>query len=120
MEGWEEEEGAAVEVGLWLVGMGVVNRKGRFHRVRTNNSPQHQQQQPPPTNEGESFPELEAALTAAIEALGGAVCPKLNWSVPRDAEWVNGGTLRCETAGDVMLLLKSSDFVQHDLERMCV
>lgn len=70
--------------------------------------------------EDESFPELEAALTAAIEALGGAVCPKLNWSVPRDAMWVNGGTLRCETAGDVMLLLKSSDFVQHDLERMCV
>jgi len=68
--------------------------------------------------EPESFPELEAALTAGIEALGGTVCPKLNWSVPRDAAWVNGGTLRCETAGDVMLLLKSSDFVQHDLERM--
>jgi hypothetical protein len=82
---------------------------------------------PPPHIDGggaepESFPELEAALTAAIEALGGAVCPKLNWSVPRDAAWVNGGTLRCETPGDVMLLLKSSDFVQHDLdlEQTCV
>jgi hypothetical protein len=29
---------------------------------------------------------------------------------------VNGGRLKCETAGDVMLLLKSSDRVQHDLD----
>ena len=29
---------------------------------------------------------------------------------------MNGGRLKCETAGDVMLLLKSSDRVQHDLD----
>jgi hypothetical protein len=34
-----------------------------------------------------SFPALEAALTEVIAELGGAVVPKLNWSVPRDAEW---------------------------------
>jgi len=31
---------------------------------------------------------------------------------------VNGATLKCESAGDVMLLLKSSDRVQHDLDRL--
>ena len=41
--------------------------------------------------------------------------PKLDWSAPRDAAWINGGTLRCERAGDVYLLLKSSEFVSHDL-----
>ena len=30
-----------------------------------------------------SFPELEKAMDEAIEELGGAVCPKMNWSVPR-------------------------------------
>jgi hypothetical protein len=34
-----------------------------------------------------SFPAFEAALTEAIAELGGAVVPKLNWSVPRDVEW---------------------------------
>jgi hypothetical protein len=29
------------------------------------------------------FPELEAAIDAAIERLGGAVFPKLNWSAPK-------------------------------------
>lgn len=65
-----------------------------------------------------SFPAFEAALTEAIAELGGAVVPKLNWSVPRDAAWVNGGTIKCETAGDVMLLLKSSDRMQNDLDRL--
>ncbi len=30
-----------------------------------------------------SFPEVEAAVNAAIERLGGAVIPKLNWSAPK-------------------------------------
>ena len=29
------------------------------------------------------FPELEAAIEAAIARLGGAVFPKLNWSAPK-------------------------------------
>jgi hypothetical protein len=32
----------------------------------------------------------------------------------QDAVWMTG-SLRCETVGDVLLLLKSSDFVLHDL-----
>ncbi|CAM9384583.1 unnamed protein product [Phaeothamnion confervicola] len=51
----------------------------------------------------------------AIEALGGRVFPKLNWSCPKDAAWVNGGSLSCHTAGDVLCLLKSSLFATHDL-----
>lgn len=34
-----------------------------------------------------SFPTFETALKEAIAELGGAVVPKLNWSVPRDAAW---------------------------------
>jgi hypothetical protein len=62
-----------------------------------------------------SFPELNALIEAAIAKLGGAVVPKLNWSCPKDATWVNGGSLKCYTAGDVYVLLKSSDFVMHDI-----
>jgi len=49
-----------------------------------------------------------------ISALGGGVLPKLNWSAPKDAAWMVG-TLRCATADDVIMLLKASDFVSHDL-----
>ena len=61
------------------------------------------------------FVELEGAITAALARLGGAAFPKLNWSSPRDAAWVVTGGLKCETSGQVLLLLKSSDFVSHDL-----
>lgn len=61
------------------------------------------------------FPELNRHIEEAIAELGGSVIPKLNWSCPKDATWVNNGTLKCQTPGDVYLLLKSSDFVMHDL-----
>ena len=61
------------------------------------------------------FPELNQQIQEGIEKLGGSVIPKLNWSSPKDATWINNGTLKCETPGDVYLLLKSSDFVMHDL-----
>ena len=63
-----------------------------------------------------SFPELNQQLSEAIAALGGSVVPKLNWSAPKDATWVNEGTLKCRTPGDIYLLLKSSDFCMHDLQ----
>eukprot|EP00753_Platysulcus_tardus_P001436 PLAT11342.1.p1 GENE.PLAT11342.1~~PLAT11342.1.p1 ORF type:complete len:562 (-),score=241.02 PLAT11342.1:1426-3111(-) len=62
-----------------------------------------------------SFPELEAEMQAAIDKLGGAVFPKLNWSAPVDTKWVHG-SLKCTTVGDVLLLLKSSAMLEHDLE----
>ena len=58
---------------------------------------------------------LEKRLREAIEELGGAVFPKLDWSAPRDAGFLRAGSLKCETPGDIFLLLKGSDFVAHDL-----
>eukprot|EP01133_Synstelium_polycarpum_P000061 gene61-82_t len=51
----------------------------------------------------------------------GNVMPKLNWSAPRDATWMNiHGTMKCSTATDVLLLLKSSDFINHDLSQFAI
>jgi len=61
------------------------------------------------------FPELNQRIEDAIRELEGAVMPKLNWSSPRDAVWVNSGTLECRTAGDVYMLCKASDFCAHDV-----
>ncbi len=59
---------------------------------------------------------MQEAISAAIKDLGGTVFPKLNWSAPRDAAWIShNASLRCATPGDVFLLLKSSEFVSHDL-----
>lgn len=59
---------------------------------------------------------IHTALQDTIETLGGRVMPKLNWSAPKDATWMNANSMDCRTANDVYLLLKSSDFVTHDLE----
>jgi hypothetical protein len=62
------------------------------------------------------FPAIVEKMQTAIDTLGGRVVPKLNWSIPRDASWLlPGNTLECRTPGEVILLLKSSDFVAHDL-----
>lgn len=42
--------------------------------------------------------------------------PKLNWSAPKDANFLLNNSLQCYTPSDIYLLLKSSDFVSHDLE----
>jgi hypothetical protein len=63
------------------------------------------------------FPELNQQITEAIASFKGGVLPKLNWSAPKDTTWVNEGTLKCQTVGDVYLLLKSSDFCLHDVLR---
>jgi hypothetical protein len=68
-----------------------------------------------------SFPSLTEEIQNAINMLGGdankGCMPKLNWSSPKDATWINQSTLKCTKAGDVYLLLKSSEFVTFDLER---
>jgi hypothetical protein len=62
------------------------------------------------------FPAVAEKIESAIAELGGRVVPKLNWSAPRDASWLlPGNTLQCRTSGEVILLLKSSDFIAHDL-----
>jgi len=66
-----------------------------------------------------SFPVFEAKIKQSIQALGGGVLPKLNWSAPKDATWIAcTSTLKCCTPGEIYLLLKSSDFVTHDLTKV--
>ncbi|CAM8919155.1 unnamed protein product [Rhodiola kirilowii] len=63
-----------------------------------------------------SFPELEQAVKKSIDSLGGAVIPKLNWSVPKDTAWISStGTLKCTSFSEIVLLLKASDSLDHDL-----
>ncbi|XP_018595061.1 translation initiation factor eIF2 assembly protein [Scleropages formosus] len=62
------------------------------------------------------FPEFNAKVQEAINALGGSVFPKLNWSAPRDANWIAlNSSLKCRSLSDIFLLFKSSDFITHDL-----
>lgn len=42
--------------------------------------------------------------------------PKLNWSSPKDATWMNANSMECRLPSEIYLLLKSSDFITHDLE----
>ncbi|KAI4134088.1 MAG: hypothetical protein LQ347_001822, partial [Umbilicaria vellea] len=64
------------------------------------------------------WPEIHSAIRSTIAELGGSVVPKLNWSAPKDATWINAGnSMECRTPNDIYLLLKSSDFITHDLEQ---
>ncbi|PVH99379.1 D123-domain-containing protein [Periconia macrospinosa] len=61
--------------------------------------------------------DVHEAIEATIEELGGKVAPKLNWSAPKDATWIAAtNSMECRTPNDIYLLLKSSDFVTHDLQ----
>ena len=51
-----------------------------------------------------------------MQKLGGCVVPKLNWSCPIDSVWISINGIRCHSADDVLLLLKASDRVAHDLD----
>ncbi|KAK7895969.1 hypothetical protein WMY93_021294 [Mugilogobius chulae] len=62
------------------------------------------------------FPEFTSKVLESINALGGSVFPKLNWSSPRDANWIAlNSSLQCSSLSDIFLLFKSSDFITHDL-----
>ncbi len=69
-----------------------------------------------------AFPALDAQIREAIRTYEGGVFPKLNFSAPQDAAWLlpAGAPLRCTAPADVYLLLKSSDFVSHDLDEGAV
>jgi D123 len=72
-----------------------------------------------------SFLDLNQTIENAIDVLYAnyditdesdkAVFPKLNWSSPKDAVWVNNGSMKCCTAGDIYMLLKASDFCSYDM-----
>jgi hypothetical protein len=61
------------------------------------------------------MPEIQD-IERSIQELGGFVLPKLNWTAPRDATWIiPGESMKCANAPEILLLLKASDFVSHDL-----
>jgi len=63
-----------------------------------------------------TFPEFSSKIKHVLNDLGGAVFCKLNWSSPKDAIWVAyNNSVKCCSPSDIYLLLKSSDFVAHDL-----
>ncbi|KAK9244252.1 D123-domain-containing protein [Lipomyces tetrasporus] len=67
------------------------------------------------TDPATAFPELDKRVKEVLEEYG-AVTPKLNWSSPRDATWITTtNSLKCVTPGDIYLVLKSSNFITHDL-----
>ena len=67
----------------------------------------------------EHWADIHARIQETVKELGGSVVPKLNWSAPKDATWISAtNSMECRSANDVYMLLKSSDFVTHDLEQV--
>ncbi|KIV91652.1 hypothetical protein PV10_06168 [Exophiala mesophila] len=65
----------------------------------------------------EPWADVHESIRSTIEELGGKVVPKLNWSAPKDATWISAtNDMECRTPNDIYPLLKSSDFITHDLE----
>ena len=67
------------------------------------------------------FPELEFQINEAISSIEGSsssgAVAKLNWSCPTDCLWVNPtASLSCSNAKEVVMMLKSSDRIMHDVE----
>ena len=67
-------------------------------------------------NDQKSFPAFSHNVLKLISDFGGEVFLKLNWSCPKDATWVAfNNSMKCTSLSQFYLLLKSSDFVAHDL-----
>ncbi len=63
--------------------------------------------------------DIHQKIKSTIADLNGSVVPKLNWSAPKDATWIAAtNSMECRSPNDIYLLLKSSDFVTHDLEQV--
>jgi hypothetical protein len=61
--------------------------------------------------------DVHQAIKSTIAELDGKVVPKLNWSAPKDATWISAtNSMECREPSEIYLLLKSSDFITHDLE----
>ncbi|OKL62693.1 Cell division cycle protein 123 [Talaromyces atroroseus] len=64
-----------------------------------------------------AWQDIHIQIEDTIRELDGKVTPKLNWSAPKDATWIAvTNDLQCQTPNDIYMLLKSSDFITHDLE----
>lgn len=69
-----------------------------------------------PALEAPHFEDIDKKIANVIAEFDGKVFVKLNWSSPKDACWIAlNNSLQCHMPADVHLLLKSSDFVLHDL-----
>lgn len=67
------------------------------------------------TDPTEKFKEFHEELREIIKKYG-SVAPKLNWSAPQDSTWImTGRNMRCYSTSDLFLLLKSSDYLNHDM-----
>ncbi|GAV26906.1 hypothetical protein PMKS-000367 [Pichia membranifaciens] len=63
----------------------------------------------------ENFKDFHNELKETIKSFS-SVTPKLNWSAPQDSTWImTGRNMRCFSTSDLFLLLKSSDYVNHDM-----
>jgi hypothetical protein len=61
--------------------------------------------------------DIHIRIRETVAELGGKVVPKLNWSAPKDATFMLAtNDMFCSSANDIYLLLKSSDFITHDLD----
>jgi hypothetical protein len=60
------------------------------------------------------FPAFDSAVRSALATFNNKVFIKLNWSSPKDAYW-SLSKMHCERLSDVYIMLRSSDFVSHDL-----
>ncbi|ANB11290.1 Cdc123p [Sugiyamaella lignohabitans] len=62
------------------------------------------------------FQELHNDIASLIKELGGSICPKLNWSAPKDALWISTtNNMKCINPSDIYMLLKASSYITHDL-----
>ncbi|KAJ5669321.1 Cell division cycle protein [Penicillium macrosclerotiorum] len=76
--------------------------------------PDDDEEEPDPSKEWE---DIHTRIKDTITELGGKVTPKLNWSAPKDATFMAAtNDTQCQSPNDIYLLLKSSDFITHDLE----
>ena len=67
----------------------------------------------------QAWKDIHEKIESTITELNGSVMPKLNWSAPKDATWIaTTNSMECRSPNDIYLLLKSSDFVTHDLEQV--
>ncbi|KAF8480698.1 D123-domain-containing protein [Gautieria morchelliformis] len=99
----------------YLEADGVVVPEGADDGVSDPSSDEDDATEPDaPARPRPAFPHLDAQIRAAVREYD-AVFPKLNWTAPQDASWILP-TLRCTSPADVYLLLKSSDFVSHDVD----
>lgn len=106
----------------YLQSDGVFAPKGSDDRDSEPNSSHSSEQgddsedEPLETSSPFAFPDLDEKIRGVILDYG-SVFPKLNWSAPKDAQWMLSTTefMRCTSPAEVYLAFKASDFIQHDL-----